>query len=315
MAASRSRSWLYSAVAVGLFLIWSNSFVAASFLLGSEVGPARFDWVGLSSARFALVTPFCLLYCFVLRREESWALLRRFPVRLVFAGLLAVPGYNLALFYGQQHGVPPPVASLTTALLPLFVMLLAALFLGEPLTRRRLAAFSLALAGLMTIALSKGGVGSVAGYGLVLGVTALAPLSWSLFSVLTKPATAGVSPLTWTYLTISLGGLPLLAALPWLGGPEMLALPGGGWAALLYLSLLCTLLGYAVWSWLLHHLPAATVGFSVFLNPPLTTASKLALSVLFPAVFVWQVSGLEILGGGLALGGLALAVWPRSAAG
>ena len=29
---------------------------------------------------------------------------------------LAVPGYNLALYYGQQHGVPAPVASLTTAL-------------------------------------------------------------------------------------------------------------------------------------------------------------------------------------------------------
>jgi O-acetylserine/cysteine efflux transporter len=296
---------------VGLFLLWSNSFVAASYLLGRELAPASFDWVGLSVARFAPVTPTCLLYCTLFRRQECWALVRRAPVRLVIAGLLAVPGYNLALFYGQQHGVPAPVASLTTALLPLFVMLLAALFLAERLTARRLAAFSLAFLGLVTIAASKGEAGSAAGYGLVIGVTALAPLSWSLFSILTKPTIGVASPLTWTYLTIGIGGLPFLIALPWAGGPQMIALSGGGWVALLYLSVLCTLVGYAVWSWLLRHLPASTVGFAVFLNPPLTTASKLALSSLLPALFVWQVSALELLGGGLALGGLALAVWPR----
>ena len=81
--------------------------------------------------------------------------------------------------------------------------------------------------------------------------------------------------------------------------------------ALLYLSVPCTLLGYAVWTWLLRYLPASTVNFTVFLNPPLTTASKLALSLLFPAVFLWQMNLLEWLGGGLALAGLALALWPR----
>ncbi len=69
--------------------------------------------------------------------------------------------------------------------------------------------------------------------------------------------------------------------------------------------------GYAVWTWLLRHLPASTLGFTVFFNPPLTTASKLVLSLLFPTLFLWQMNLLEWLGGGLALLGLALAVWPR----
>jgi drug/metabolite transporter (DMT)-like permease len=172
-----------------------------------------------------------------------------------------------------------------------------------------------ALAGLVVIALSKGDPRAAAGYGLVLGVTALAPLSWSLYTILSKPVTVAASPLVWTYLSIAAGGLPLLALLPWAGGAELLALPAGGWAALLYLSLLCTLLGYAVWAWLLRHLPASTLGFTVFLNPPLTTLSKLALALAFPTVFVWQTRPLEWLGGGLALAGLALAVWPRRAAG
>lgn len=310
-ATGRRPAWPYLAAAFGLFAVWSNSFVAAAYLLGAEGAPARFDWVSLSVARFAPVAPVALGYCLLFRRHETLAIVRRHPWRLIAAGLLAVPSYNLALYYGQEHGVPPPVASLTTALLPLFVLLLAAALLGERLTRRRVAAFLLALAGLVLIAWSKGDPRQAAGYGALLGITALAPLSWALYSIVSKPVTAGASPLVWTYLTVAAGSLPLLVLVPWSGGPEMLALPAGGWAALLYLSVLCTLVGYAVWVSLLRHLPASTVGFTVFLNPPLTTLSKLALAALFPATFVWQTGALEWLGGGLALAGLALAVWPR----
>lgn len=305
------RGWLYALAALGLFLVWSNSFVAASYLLGTEGRPAQLDWVSLSIARFVPVAPIALGWCLVFHRRTSWRLLRRHPLRLVVCGLLGAPAYNLALYYGQQHGVPPPVASLTTALVPLFVLLLAAVFLGEKLTRRRIAAFGVALVGLFVIALSKGEAGSVSSYGLVLAVTALAPLSWSFYTILSKPVMAGnESVLVWTYLGIAIGSVPLLAALPWVATAEIFALALDGWAALLYLSVFCTLLGYAVWTWLLRHLPASTVGFTVFLNPPLTTISKLALAVLLPAYFVWRLDALEWLGGALALAGLALAVLP-----
>ncbi len=307
------RGWPYALAALGLFLVWSNSFVAASYLLGGEGRPAQLDWVSLSIARFTPIAPIALLWCLLFRRRESLRLLRRYPLRLTVCGLLGAPAYNLALYYGQQHGVPPPVASLTTALLPLFVMLLAALFLGEALTRRRTAAFGVALLGLAIIALSKGEAGSIAGYGLVLAVTALAPLAWSLYTILSKPVMAKrESVLVWTYLGIAIGSVPLLVALPWLGIAPMRALAPDGWAALLYLSVLCTLLGYAVWTWLLRHLPASTVGFTVFLNPPLTTVSKLVLALALPASFVWRLDPLEWLGGALALAGLALAILPAA---
>jgi drug/metabolite transporter (DMT)-like permease len=299
---------LLAGAAFLLFLIWSNSFVAASYLLGAEGAPARFDWISLSIARFIPVVPICAFYCFGWRRQESLNILRQHPVRLLVCGLLGAPAYNLALYYGQQHGVPPPIASLTTALVPLFVLLLAALFLGERLTARRLLAFTVAVSGLVVISLSRGGAAGSGGYGRVVAVTALAPLSWSIYSILSKPVSGKVSPVLWTYLSIVLGGLPLLAVMRLTGGPEILALDGLGWMALLFLSLLCTVLGYAVWTWLLRHLAASTVGFTVFLNPPLTTASKWILTLIFPATFMLQVNALEWLGGGLALLGLAIAV-------
>ena len=46
------RPWVLASVALFLFLIWSNSFIAVSFLLGGEGTAARLDWVSLSLARF-----------------------------------------------------------------------------------------------------------------------------------------------------------------------------------------------------------------------------------------------------------------------
>lgn len=312
----RGAGWM-TAVGLVLFLVWSNSFVAASFLLGGERGEARFDGIGLTVARFAPIVPLCLAWSFVVRRRASVALLRRFPWRAPLAGLLAAPAYNLALFSGQQLGVPAPVASLTTALMPLMMMLLAALFLGERIDARKGIAFSIALVGLMLIAASRAGGEAAAGgpasalrYAALIGLVALAPFSWSVYSILSKPVAAIAAPMDWTFLTIGLGGLPLLLLLPWRGGPEMARLDLSGWSALLYLSLLCTVIGYAVWSWLLGRLPASTAGFLTFLNPPLTLLSKLLLSLLLPAVFVWSMQPLELLGAALALVGLGLVLAP-----
>lgn len=303
---------LSSAVALLLFLLWSNSFVAASYLLGGEGVPAQLDWVSVTVARFLPALPICAGYC-LLHRKESAAIFREHWLRLVLSGQLAV-GYCLPLYHGQQRGVPASVASLLTTLVPLFTVVLAATFLGERLTRRRILGFVLAFAGVLCIANARRVPGAAGGYGLVIAVTAMAPLYWSVYSILSKPVTARHSPLLWTNLCILLGTLPLLAIAPWRGWPEMRELDAPGWFAILYLSIPCTVVGYAMWTWLLRRLPASTVGLTAFLNPPLTTASKFALATLLPAVFVFSIGPMEWLGGALALAGLALAVFQPPAA-
>lgn len=295
-----------AASALGLFLIWSNSFVAIGFLLGGDRAPARLDWIGLTVARFFPAAALCLAYCLLFHARESTALARRHWKRLLPSALLAVPGYNLALYYGQQHGVPAPIASLTTALLPVFVMILSAVFLEEPLTRARLLGFAVAAAGMAVVAASRRD-DALRAYPLVVAITALAPLCWSLYSVLSKPLAGRENPLLWTYLAIVLGTVALLPLVPhaW---DQCARLDAPGWWAVLYLSVPCTVVGFAMWTWLLRHLPASKVGFTVFLNPPLTTVSKLALAALAPATFLFTVSPQELAGGALALFGLSIAV-------
>ncbi|MDX1631482.1 MAG: DMT family transporter, partial [Thermoanaerobaculia bacterium] len=299
--------WAVPVAALGLFAVWSNSFIAIGYLLGAEGAAARFDWLSLTVGRFLPVAPVCGAYCLLFRRQESLRLVRMYPIRLSACGFLVVWIYSFALYWGQQHGVPAPIASLETALVPLFLMLLGVLVLGERLTRGRLLGFTVALTGIVIIARAKemDGAGS---YGLLIAVTALAPLSWSVFSILSKPVTHGHSSLVWTYLVIAVGGLPLAGIAPFAGWREIVSLDLPGALALGYLSFLCTVLGFAVWTWLLGRLPASVLGFAVFLNPPLTTLFKVLFSLLLPGIFAFTIVAGEWIGGTLALVGMLIAV-------
>jgi O-acetylserine/cysteine efflux transporter len=305
------RAWVLILTTLVLFGIWSNSFNAVAYLLGNDGAVARFDWRALTVARLLPAAALGALYCFGFRRRESVTVLRGHWPRLLLCGFLVGPAYNLALYYTQQNGLPAPVASLVTTLVPLFVMLLAAAFLQERLTARRIAGFGVAALGMLVISQArKGGDGS--GYGWLVAIAALAPLCWSVYSVTSKPLAGRVSPIVWTYLATTLGGVMLLPLLPGPALRQWSALDSLGWVALLYLSIPCTVLGFALWTWLLRHLPASSVGFTVFLNPPLTTASKFLLATLFPATFLFAIQPREWVGGALTLAGLAIAVYtPR----
>ncbi len=293
-----------------LFGVWSHSFIAIGYLLGSEKVPARFDWLSLTVARFVPVLFALLPVVLGPWRRETVRVVRRRWRRLLVCGLLAVPGYAFALYFGQQHGVPPPIASLETALAPLFLMMLGAGFLGERLSTKKLLGFAVALAGLALIATAKEG-GEKATYAVVVGITALAPLQWAVHSVLTKAVSHECAPALWAYLVLVFGSFPLLFVLPFHGAREMAHLDASGWAALLFLSLFCTVFGNAAWTWLVKHLPASTVGFTIFLNPPLTTTSKAVLAAALPATFAFQIVPLEWVGSAIVLVGMAVALVRR----
>jgi len=306
-----------------LFIVWSTSFISIEYLLdhpapGDERLDGPFSWLGLTAARFAPVALLCAIWCFGFRLRESIATLKLHWRRAILCGCFNVIGYNFALYYAQSQGVAAPVASMITVLAPLFLMIWSASFLGEKLTARRLIGFAVALSGIVVISLSKELTGAT--YPLLIAIAVCAPLSWSLFSAITKPVTRTINPVLWTYLTLIMGGIPCLIILPfdgWAGYESMLSNAANGgdeatlawaqWGALAHLSIGATIFGFALWTWLLRHLPATVVGFTVFLNPPMTTGFKALLSLLWPSAFIFTISGGEYVGGALALLGVGIA--------
>ena len=291
---------------LALFLVWSNTFLAFEVLLAPRAGEAPLRWVELVLARFLPVAAIAGGWLLLFRRREALALARERPLRLLAGALCAVPAYNALLYDGMQHRVEGPVASVLTSLVPLYLLVLGAAFLGERLGARKVAGFLLGLGGVVLIATAREGGG--ASRALRVAEVAAAPLCWSIYSALTRPVARDGSPLVWTFLVLAVGGVLVLPLAPFADPARLASLDAGDAALVAYLVLAATVFGNGVWSWLLRHLPASTVGLTVFLNPPLTLASKTLLSLLLPATFAVAIAPREWIGGALALLGVGLAV-------
>jgi len=300
-----SRGLLLGAT-LGLFAVWSATFLCFEVLLAPREGAAPLGWFDLVAARFLPVAALAGGWCLLARRRESLEILRAHPVRLLLAALFCVPGYNGLLYLGMQSRVEGPIASVLTSLVPLYLLVLGRLFLGEALTSRKVAGLLLGFAGVGLIATAREGGGESRALPILL--TSLAPLSWAIYTALTRPVMGTRSPLLWTYLVLAAGGLLLLPFLPFVDRDRVASLGATeGWL-LAYLVLPTTLAGFALWSWLLRHLPAGTVGLTTFLNPPLTLGWKASLGALFPAAFALSVAPREWAGGALALAGVGVVV-------
>ncbi len=308
-APPRPRPGLLVVATLALFLVWSHTFLAFEVLLAPRQGDAPLRGLDLVVLRMVPVGALCAAWCFGARRAASLAILRRHPMRLAACGVTSVLLYNGALYHGIEHHVSGPVASLLTTLSPLYLVAIGALFLRERLTFRKTTGLVLGLAGVVVIATAKT-AGAPASPGAV-ALVAVAPLAWSVHTALTKQVAHEHPPVLWTYLVLVVGAVPLLALLPWYGGPAVARLDATGVALLAYLVVFATVGGNAVWTWLLRHLPASTVGLTIFLNPPLTTTGKWLLSRARPDAFAFTITPQEWVGGAVSLVGVAVAVLRR----
>lgn len=306
MEPSRPRTLLLVGATLALFMVWSTTFLAFETLLAPPSGPAPLRWPDLLAARYVPAALLCGGWCALFRRRESAEILRRHGGRLLLAGLLCVPMYNALLYHGMEGRVEGPIASVLTSLAPLYLVIFGAAFLGERLSARKVAGLALGFGGVALLATAKEGGG--ASRALSVAEVALAPLCWSIYTALTRPVAREHSPTVWTFLVLAVGGALSAPLLLFADARRIGALDGKGLALVAWLVIAATVFGFAAWSWLLSHLPASTVGLTIFLNPPLTMASKFALAAILPASFVVTISPREWAGGALALLGVAAAV-------
>jgi drug/metabolite transporter (DMT)-like permease len=267
---------------VGLFVIWSNSFTAIKHL--REV----LDPMELVLARFLPVGLFSFVYLIssAKRRTESRVLLQGSWIQIIVMAIVGVWGYNYFLSLGQSE-IKPGAAALITSLVPLFTAILAALLLKERVPLRRAAGIVIAFVGLyFVIRWGSVGMGRVNGitnaelkYALI---AAVAPFCWSIYSIAGKQLAGKGSALTITYLSLVIGTIPVLFTLDGDFVAKLIHMGPSYWIALLYLSVLCTIIGFYIWVTGLKYLPATAVASYVFLNPP------------FAAFFGWLLFGEEV---------------------
>ena len=269
-------------------LTWASNMTLGRWLR-DDIGP-----VTLAAARFLIASTFLSL---LLRRRPAEE--RRLGEdRWLLAGmaLSGVVVFTPMLYLGLQHTTTVN-ATLINGMGPLITGILAALLIGERMTRRQVGGAVLGLVGV--IVLISGGrirfwevMGGSIGDLIVLGAVTL----WSLYSVLGRRVMRHRSALSASAFSAILGLPVLLSAAVWemqTSGPPLspkLILP------LLYIGLAPGVVGFLSWNAGVRRLGAS--GAMVFYNTlPLYGA-------LLGYLFLGEAIGMShLLGGGLIVGG------------
>ncbi|MCM2292973.1 EamA family transporter [Allorhizobium sp. BGMRC 0089] len=269
-------------------VIWGVNFTVISVGLGS------FPPLMLAVLRFVIAA---LPAFFLPRPPIAWPL-------FIAIGVFLFLGQFAFLFTGMAAGMPAGLASVVLQMQAFLTIPVAAMTLGEKPTLRQAGGSLLAFAGLGVIAVSAGaGDFTLAGLGLCLA----AALCWAIGNVLLRQAgKADILPLiVWLSL---IPPLPLLALSFMMDGPAMslhalssISFSGAG--AVLYIAVLSTLAGYAIWGHLLKHYPTAMVAPFSLLVPVFGAGSA--------ALFLGETfDPAKLFGMMLILAGLFVAVFP-----
>ena len=226
---------------------------------------------------------------------------RAYIPRLIAAGLLGMVGYNLPVTIGLQW-VPASTAGLVLASEPVWLLLLAAVFLGERVSRRCWAGGAVALAGVAILAgpdvlSSRGGTRELAGVSLI----ALGTLLFAAYTLMLRPLSRACGPVTATAASTVAGSVLYAAFAGTVTSGQLGSLHAAAWGELAFLAVGSNVVGMLAWNLAVARLPGQRAGLLLYLEPLVSVAGAVVL--LGERVSV----GLAV-GGTLILGGIA-ATW------
>jgi drug/metabolite transporter (DMT)-like permease len=278
-----SRTGAAAAITV---LLWGCAFVAIRVAVPA-LGPAGLSLGRLAVASLALAVLAPLLR---VRRPAAGDL-----PRIVVCGALGMTAYQLLLNAGERS-VPAGTASLLVGTAPLFAALLAWVVLSERVGRRTLSGAAVGFAGACVMATSGGnGLGLDPGAVLVLG----AAVVQAGFFVAQKPLLARYRATEVTCYAMWAGTLLALPLLPWTAR-ALPRLDAASLAALLFLGLAASAIGFATWAYASARVSVAAAAASLYAVP------VVALVVGWVALGE-RPHAVTLAGGALALAGVALA--------
>ena len=272
-------------IAIAL-LTWSSAYAAIAFALPSfSPGQVAFARLLIGSLCFALLL--------AVKRVPLPA--RRDWPRLALLGVLGLTVYHLCLNVAETR-IASGTAAILIALVPAATAAVSAVWVRERLSTRKWAGFGVALAGVVLVILSSGHQVKFEPMAALVLVSVIAS---AIYFVGQKPLFARSSMLgvtAFTFFAGTLGATPFglpglahaLAAAPW---PHS--------AALLWLGVAPTFVGYIAWNSAVHRATASQVSSFIYLSPP--------IAVLIGWFWLHERPGMfTLIGGAITVAGVVL---------
>lgn len=296
------RRVLYGTVsAVVVAVIWGLSFVAARVVL-STITP-----ILLATVRFIIAS---LVFGPVVVEEvrRGRFLKPKDLTELLLLGFLSISIYFWLQYTGVKYAGAGVSALLVVGLIPIITGIASALVLGEKYGVQRVLGTGLGLSGVALIVVP-GLLLDRIDWWFYLGVLCLLlnAVCWAIYSTLSRRLMSRVGrPLAVTSYVTVLGTLlliPLSLTSDW---SLIRYLQPEQWLSVLYLSLVCSCLGYFLWNFSLSKMDAVRAAVWLYLEP---VAAFVGEALIFGGV----PSSTTLVGGGAIIAGALFTNWSRTA--
>lgn len=276
-------------------LFWSGNWVIGrAFVSDGEIPPVALAWWRWAIALIAML-PFALPQ--ILRHRVTLWQQRKIVLAL---GLIGTGFHNLLSYVGLQYTTATNGVMLNSAI-PVLIILLGVLFFRQSVSSKQLLGVAVSLAGVLTI-LSKGhpeALGTLQfnrGDLIVLGSMML----WALYTLLLKWRPDGVPGIALLAVCASIGLIGMTPVYGWeIASGKAIQWSFGVVAALLYLGLFPSFVGYIFWNRGVEEVGANVAGLFVHLMP--VFVSLLAWLFLGERMLWFHLVGIALIFAGIYL--------------
>ncbi len=262
-------------------LTWSSSYAITRTVV-TTVPPILFAFL-----RFVVAILALLLISYTRKTPVQETMKERW-VSILTLSLTGVTLYYVFFNFSLQQ-TSAAAGALIQGFIPISTAILAAVFLKEKLKPLQIAGIFISVAGVVLIGFTNqpGGPGSNTIFGNVLMIAAV--LCWAIYTVVSKKL-ASIDPI-WLITRLSIIGTILLipAVVYEMKDQPWPAITWQGWAAILYMGIFPSALGYIWFNSALQHISATQAGVLINMDPVL--GALIAVAFLGEQVHIWQITG------------------------
>ncbi|GAB7090891.1 DMT family transporter [Halorubrum luteum] len=280
---------------------WSADRAGAALVLVSAVGFGTLGIFGLYAQEAGIAIPTLLMYRFLAAALLLWGVLAWRGELHLLRGRTLLVAIGLGTFgYATMSGLyflglefmTAGMVAIVLYTYPAFVVVLAAVGIGESIGGRTVLALALTLGGIVLVVGADPAGASVVGVVILLG----AALAYATYIVVSRAVLDSVDPLTLAAHVLPASGLAF-AAIATVTGDLVVPAGPSAWAILAGIAVVATALPVYAFFTGLERIGASRAGILSTVEPPVTV-------FLGALLFAEPVTGFTLAGGALVLGGV-----------
>jgi len=287
MSEAPEQRWKIPLAFALVYVFWGSTYLGIAIAV-EHIPPAL-----MCGTRFLIAGPLMLGYCALVGRRVRYDARQLWHMAVV--GILLLMGGNLTLSYAEQV-VPSGLSALIVAIIPLWFLVLDAWMIGHHrIARRGMIGLTLGIVGIVVLLWPKLMATTALGRRELWYALSLVggSFSWAFGSVLSKVWHSNEDPFSATAWQVTFAGIANMLFALVRGDLHHAQWTTRGIAAVLYLVVGGSWIGYTSYIYLLRHVPSSKVSTYAYVNP--VVAVFLGWLVLHESVDRYILAGSAIV--------------------